>query len=149
MLYADHGQVSVLQIDQPRQISREVRRSLLHSMGGQRLSAATTGDSTPAEVSLPYHYVENSLGYAVGGWRLPQAWQFDRAKLLDWLFSLQNWQRIKGVIQVEDGCDGGKTVASRAVLCWPVTSEVSKRCSGSRSSCHCANPDWQQYLSTK
>lgn len=103
VLYSDHGQVSLLQIDQPRQTSREVRRSLLHSMGGQRLSAATTGDATPAEVSLPYHYVEHSLGHAVGGWRLPQAWQFDRAKLLDWLFSLQNWQRIKGVIQVEDG----------------------------------------------
>lgn len=103
VLYADHGQVSLLQIDQPRQTSREVRRSLLHSMGGQRLSAATTSDATPAEVSLPYHYVEQSLGHAVGGWRLPQAWQFDRAKLLDWLFSLQNWQRIKGVIQVEDG----------------------------------------------
>lgn len=110
VLYADHGQISVAQIDQPRQISREVRRSLLHAVGAQRLSATsartisgTTGSSTESEVSLPYHYVEQSLGHAVGGWRLPADWQFDRSKLLDWLFSLQDWQRIKGVIQVEDG----------------------------------------------
>jgi len=108
VLHTDHGQISttqisIMQIDQPRQTSREVRRSLLHSMGGQRLSATTTGDATPAEVSLPYHYVEQSLGHAVGGWRLPQEWQFDRAQLLDWLLSLHHWQRIKGVLRVEDG----------------------------------------------
>jgi len=121
VLYTDQGQssatqvtanqIGIMQIDQPRHSSREVRRSLLHAVGGQRLaavSAGTTGNSNTdptgnPEVSLPYHYVEQSLGHAVGGWRLPPEWQFDRAQLLDWLFSLQDWQRIKGVIQVEDG----------------------------------------------
>lgn len=100
VIAADHGQVTLAQIDQSRQNSREVRRSLLHvlSATGQPVSQATA-----AEVSLPYHYVEDSLGHAVGGWRLPQDWQFDRIKLLDWFFSLSGWQRIKGVIQVQDG----------------------------------------------
>lgn len=103
VLYADYGQVSVLQIDQPRQSSREVRRSLLHTVGGQRLSAVAAASTAETDIDLPYHYVEHSLGQAVGGWRLPQDWRFDRTKLLDWLLSLQDWQRIKGVIQVEDG----------------------------------------------
>lgn len=103
VLHTDYGQISLAQIDQSRQNPREVRRSLLHSIGGQRLSTVTTGSTTPAEVSLPYHYVEQSLGQAVGGWRLPQDWRFDRRQLLDWLLSLQDWQRIKGVMQVEDG----------------------------------------------
>lgn len=104
VIAADHGQIDLHQIDLPRQSSREVRRSLLHAVSGQRLAAIpNTIASSEAELSLPYHYVELSLGQAVGGWRLPQEWRFDRQKLLDWLLSLQNWQRIKGVMQVADG----------------------------------------------
>ena len=74
------------------------RNNLLH-LPTQAKAAST---STTAQ-NVPYHYVEHSLGYAVGGWRLPQDWRFDREKLLDWLLSLQDWQRIKGVMQVADG----------------------------------------------
>lgn len=99
VIMTDHGQVDLTQIDQPRQTSREIRRSLLHIMSSQPKPI----DAHEIEESVPYHYVEHSLGQAVGGWRLPQDWCFDRTKLLDWLLSLQDWQRIKGVIQVADG----------------------------------------------
>ena len=98
VIAVDHGQIDLAQVDLPRQTSREIRRSLLH------LPTQAKAISTSSTVqNLPYHYVEHSLGYAVGGWRLPQDWRFDRTKLLDWLLSLQDWQRIKGVMQVADG----------------------------------------------
>lgn len=109
IIATDYGQTTLMQLDQPRQVSREVRRSLLHPLGGQRVSAPLSSmseqsnSSAADDMSLPYHYVEQSLGHAVGGWRLPVNWRFSRAKLLDWLLSLQGWQRIKGVMQVEEG----------------------------------------------
>ena len=52
---------------------------------------------------LPYRYQQTGLDHQVCGWQFPAETQFDSMKLLDWLFSLQHWQRIKGVLHTEQG----------------------------------------------
>ncbi|MEC7118433.1 MAG: GTP-binding protein [Pseudomonadota bacterium] len=99
--YMDHGELPLAAIDLPRRQSREVRRSLLHTV--KQPQGAIQSSEEVTDIQLPYHYVESSLGQEFGGWRLPADWVFDRDQLLAWLLGLTDWQRIKGVIQVADG----------------------------------------------
>ncbi len=101
----DHGKVEMALIDQPRAVRRQTRRSLLHISPALSTQSATSvdADMPSTQLSLPYHYVERGLGQEVGGWRLPVDWVFDRDQLLLWLMSLQDWLRIKGVVQTEAG----------------------------------------------
>lgn len=52
---------------------------------------------------LPYRYHEHQQGIDIGGWRLPDHWMFDADALQNWLLSLADWQRIKGVIHTQQG----------------------------------------------
>lgn len=52
---------------------------------------------------LPYRYHEHQQGIDIGGWRLPDHWIFDADALQNWLLSLADWQRIKGVIHTQQG----------------------------------------------
>lgn len=99
VLVADHGQLDLADIDQPRRAQRQVRRSLLHVARSAPVAISNVEQGAD-EVTLPYHYAEQALAQSVGGWRLPATWVFDRDQLLTWLLSLEGWQRIKGVIHV-------------------------------------------------
>jgi G3E family GTPase len=104
LLLINHGELELADIDQPRQLGRQTRRSLLHPIApkvpnfSRNLSEQARGEVDP--VQLPYHYHEQALAQSVGGWRLPEEWVFDRDRLLDWLLSLQGWMRIKGIIRI-------------------------------------------------
>lgn len=52
---------------------------------------------------LPYRYHDHQQGMMVGGWRLPAEWQFEAQSLQNWLLSLPDWQRIKGVVNTNEG----------------------------------------------
>ncbi len=91
--------LSLPEIDQPRRVQRQVRRSLLHVTNRSAAIAVDPADEGMVQ-RVPFHYVEHALAQSVGGWRLPADWIFDRDALLMWLLSLQGWQRIKGVIHV-------------------------------------------------
>lgn len=52
---------------------------------------------------LPYHYVESAQGYIVAGWKLPKRWKFDFYNLLDLLCAQQDWLRIKGIFNTDQG----------------------------------------------
>lgn len=60
--------------------------------------SATLGDD-----ELPYHYHDELDGYVIGGWQLPSAWVFDEYTLQKWLLALPDYERIKGVMQVNTG----------------------------------------------
>ena len=100
---ADHGCLTLAEIDFPRRVTRQTRRSLLHLIP-QNSSTATTDsvNITESDVELPYHYHEQALAQSVGGWRLPADWLFHRDQLLTWLLSMQGWLRIKGVVHVQN-----------------------------------------------
>ncbi|QIO06654.1 CobW family GTP-binding protein [Acinetobacter shaoyimingii] len=57
----------------------------------------------PEVKQLPYHYVETAQGYTVAGWKFSKRWQFDFYELLDVLCELQNWVRIKGIFNTNQG----------------------------------------------
>jgi G3E family GTPase len=103
VLLTDHGELGLADIDQPRQLGRQTRRSLLHRVSPsvstlpQDLNSQASAGNT---LELPYHYHEQALAQSVGGWRLPVEWVFDRDRLLGWLLSLQGWMRIKGIIRI-------------------------------------------------
>lgn len=94
----NHGELSLSEIDQSRDVGRQTRRSLLHLPPSQ--SSLTQDMLATDEIGLPYHYHEQALAQSVGGWRLPVEWVFDRDRLLGWLLSLQGWVRIKGIIRI-------------------------------------------------
>jgi G3E family GTPase len=95
----NYGDLALSVLDQPRRSRHQVKRSLLHRP--RHVSVPTATEST--DIKIPFHYVEQSLGQEIGGWRLPAEWQFDRDRLLLWLLSLQDWLRIKGVIHTTEG----------------------------------------------
>ena len=100
LLFANQGELDLAEIDHPRQIGRQTRRSLLHLTPSKTVHLAQDLQVQDEMMTLPYHYHEQALAQSVGGWRLPADWIFDRDRLLMWLLSLQGWMRIKGVIRV-------------------------------------------------
>lgn len=62
---------------------------------------ATSASRSPT--SLPYRYHDQQQGMMVGGWRLPAQWQLRFYQLQDWLLTLPDWQRIKGVVHTTEG----------------------------------------------
>lgn len=86
------------QLNQPHVLPTRQYRPLLAVAQlnlGQTLELSAQADSPP---DLPFFYIEHALEHTVIGWQLPADWQFDDIRLLDWLMSLQEWQRIKGVL---------------------------------------------------
>lgn len=90
------GQVDFALLDQPHRTRHLQKRSLLHK------PTTVVPVNNTESTDLPYHYIERAVGHEVAGWRLPENWQFDRHQLLNCLFDVQGWLRIKGVIHLED-----------------------------------------------
>jgi len=64
-------------------------------------------DETEAQASansdLPYRYHEEQQDFQLAGWRLPADYILNADDLQNWLLTLPNWQRIKGVVHTSDG----------------------------------------------
>ncbi|OTG65568.1 CobW family GTP-binding protein [Acinetobacter silvestris] len=63
----------------------------------------STPEVLPEIKQLPYHYVETAQGYSVVGWKFSKRWQFNFYDLLDLLCEQQNWLRIKGIFNTDQG----------------------------------------------
>jgi G3E family GTPase len=98
VMLMQHGEVDLALLDQPHHTRVLKRRSLLHTPAMVVPSNVEVSDES---TDLPYHYVEDAVGHSVAGWRLPADWQFDRNQLLNCLFAIQGWLRIKGVIHLD------------------------------------------------
>ncbi|WP_343620804.1 GTP-binding protein [Acinetobacter proteolyticus] len=95
---AEHGQVQIQQIDIAQQ---PLQRHIQPLLKLQQVQGAT--EQLPEIKQLPYHYVETTQGYMVAGWKLPKRWQFNFYDLLDLLCAQQDWVRIKGIFNTEQG----------------------------------------------
>ncbi|WP_436899433.1 CobW family GTP-binding protein [Acinetobacter gyllenbergii] len=94
---AENGQVDIQQLDVRQQpVQRKIQPLL-------RLQQAQAIEPMPEIKQLPYHYVETTQGYTVAGWKLPKRWQFNFYDLLDLLCVQQDWVRIKGIFNTDQG----------------------------------------------
>lgn len=95
---AENGQVDIQQLDIQQQALQRKIQPLLKMQQAQPTHAPN------AEIKqLPYHYIETAQGYTVAGWKLPKRWQFDFYDLLDVLCAQQDWVRIKGIFNTDQG----------------------------------------------
>ncbi len=97
-LFSANGQIDIEQLKQDyigsvRQIQPLLKQQ--RSLGADEVAVKIQ--------QLPYHYVESAQGYAVAGWKLPKRWQFDFYGLLDLLCEQQDWLRIKGIFNTNQG----------------------------------------------
>ncbi|KAA0927358.1 GTP-binding protein [Psychrobacter sp. ANT_H56B] len=79
---------------------------LSHSLSNKSLFDPSTNDSNiqaDKDIELPYRYHEIQQDIVVAGWRLPADYILNADKLQDWLLTLPNWQRIKGVLHTSNG----------------------------------------------
>ncbi|MGL5404146.1 MAG: CobW family GTP-binding protein [Acinetobacter sp.] len=91
------GKIELSQIDIMQQPVQRKIQPLLKLQQTQAIEP-------PLEIKqLPYHYVETAQGYTVAGWKLPKRWQFKFFELLDLLCTQQNWVRIKGIFNTDQG----------------------------------------------
>ena len=68
-------------------------------------SSSTINDDDLSNPNLeqPYRYHEKQQDILLAGWRLPAHYVLKADDLQSWLFTLPNWQRIKGVVNTSDG----------------------------------------------
>ena len=97
-LLSEQGNILLEQIDIPHQ---GIQRKILPLIQIQKQLKPT--DTLPVIKQLPYHYVESSNGYTVAGWKFSKRWQFDFYELLDVLCEQQDWLRIKGIFNTNQG----------------------------------------------
>ena len=79
---------------------------LSHSLSNKSLFNPSTNDNNiqaDKDIELPYRYHEIQQDIVVAGWRLPADYILNADKLQDWLLTLPNWQRIKGVLHTSNG----------------------------------------------
>lgn len=79
---------------------------LSHSLSNKSLFNPSTNDNNiqaDKDIELPYRYHEIQQDIVVAGWRLPADYKLNADKLQDWLLTLPNWQRIKGVLHTSNG----------------------------------------------
>ncbi len=79
---------------------------LSHSLSNKSLFDPSTNDNNihaDQDIELPYRYHETQQDIVVAGWRLPADYILNANKLQDWLLTLPNWQRIKGVLHTSNG----------------------------------------------
>lgn len=88
-------------IDVSRAVQQQTKRSLLHRPM-RSVSLNTQPASADQSQEIPYHYVAQSSGQEVGGWRLPAEWLFDQNQLLNVLYEQKDWLRIKGVVHTQN-----------------------------------------------
>ncbi len=97
-LMAEQGNIQIEQIDM---LHQGVQRKILPLIQVQKQFSAE--ENLPEIKQLPYHYVESSNGYTVAGWKFSKRWQFDFYDLLDVLCEQENWLRIKGIFNTDQG----------------------------------------------
>ena len=94
----ENGQLALNKIDVVARLTERSIQPLL------KLQKQMTETEVKKEIQqLPYHYVESAQGYIVAGWKLPKRWKFDFYNLLDLLCAQQNWLRIKGIFNTDQG----------------------------------------------
>lgn len=94
----EHGQLALNKIDIAARLTERSIQPLL------KLQKQMTETEVVKEINqLPYHYVESAQGYIVAGWKLPKRWKFDFYALLDLLCAQQDWLRIKGIFNTDQG----------------------------------------------
>ena len=78
---------------------------LSHSLTANTFHNPESNDDNKHDTSveLPYRYHEQQQDILLAGWRLPAEYVFNADKLQDWLLTLPNWQRIKGVVHTSHG----------------------------------------------
>ena len=81
---------------------QHVQRFGLRSPQQMAMNNTSKADGTDTD-ALPYRYHDVQDGVLIAGWRLPSDWQFDAIALQDWLLTLPDWQRIKGVVHTDTG----------------------------------------------
>lgn len=95
---AEHGRVELGQLDLIQQPLQRKIQPLL------RLQKTQLGYAAEQEIKqLPYHYVETAQGFTVAGWKFSKRWQFKFYDLLDLLCAQQDWVRIKGIFNTDQG----------------------------------------------
>lgn len=95
---AEHGRVELGQLDFIQQPLQRKIQPLL------RLQKTQLGDAAEQEIKqLPYHYIETAQGFTVAGWKFSKRWQFKFYDLLDLLCAQQDWVRIKGIFNTDQG----------------------------------------------
>lgn len=82
-------------------ISVGIRRKIQPLLKIQR--HLSEGEAIPIIKQLPYHYVETAQGYTVAGWKFSKRWIFSFYDLLDLLCEQQDWIRIKGIFNTDQG----------------------------------------------
>ena len=95
---ASNSTMLLHEIDQPYLGTARKIQALLHIQ-----KSVAAGQYVPEIKQLPYHYVEQTQGYMVAGWKLPKRWLFDFDSLLDLLCEQQQWLRIKGIFNTNQG----------------------------------------------
>ncbi|MBN6525432.1 GTP-binding protein [Acinetobacter pittii] len=94
----EHGQLALNKIDVAARLTERSIQPLL------KLQKQMTETEVVKEINqLPYHYVESAQGYIVAGWKLPKRWKFEFYALLDLLCAQQDWLRIKGIFNTDQG----------------------------------------------
>lgn len=94
---AENGQVAIQQLDIVQQpVQRKIQPLL-------KLQQTQVTEQLPEIKQLPYHYIETAQGFTVAGWKLPKRWQFKFYDLLDMLCTQQDWIRIKGIFNTDQG----------------------------------------------
>ncbi len=97
-LMSGQGEISLEQLDLPYVgVERKIQPLL------KIQKTFSVGQPLPEIKQLPYHYVETAQGYSVAGWKLSKRWQFDFYALLDLLCEQQDWLRIKGIFNTNQG----------------------------------------------
>ncbi len=97
-IMAEQGNIQIEQIDIPH---RGIQRKIMPLIHIQK--QFSVDENLPEIKQLPYHYVESSNGYTVAGWKFSKRWQFDFYDLLDVLCEQENWLRIKGIFNTNQG----------------------------------------------
>lgn len=94
----EHGQLALNKIDVAARLTERSIQPLL------KLQKQMSESEVVKEINqLPYHYVESAQGYIVAGWKLPKRWKFEFYALLDLLCAQQDWLRIKGIFNTDQG----------------------------------------------
>ncbi|MCG9512216.1 GTP-binding protein [Acinetobacter pittii] len=94
----EHGQLALNKIDIAARLTERSIQPLL------KLQKQMSESVVVKEIQqLPYHYVESAQGYIVAGWKLPKRWKFEFYALLDLLCAQQDWLRIKGIFNTDQG----------------------------------------------
>nr|WP_227500366.1 GTP-binding protein [Psychrobacter arcticus] len=98
-------QQRIVNIAQPKKSVISLQ-PLSNSLANKPLFNPSTNDNATQadkEIELPYRYHEKQQDIVLAGWRLPAHYVLNADKLQDWLLTLPNWQRIKGVVHTSNG----------------------------------------------